>query len=54
MDLQEIRSLTDALRREVRKAVVGQDEVVELLLTSLMAGGHLLLEGRAGHRPRPC
>jgi MoxR-like ATPase len=48
MDLQEIRTLTDALRHEVRKAVVGQDEVIDLLLTSLLVGGHVLLEGVPG------
>ncbi|HXZ01066.1 MAG TPA: MoxR family ATPase [Stellaceae bacterium] len=48
MDLQEIRMLADALRREVRKAVVGQDEVIDLLLASLLVGGHVLLEGVPG------
>src|SRR5271168_835285 len=48
MDLQEIRALTDGARNEVRKAVVGQDHVIELLLTSLLAGGHVLLEGVPG------
>ena len=33
---------------EVRKAVVGQDEVIELMLTSLLVGGHVLLEGVPG------
>jgi MoxR-like ATPase len=32
----------------VRKAVVGQEEAVELLLTALLAGGHVLLEGVPG------
>ena len=40
--------MTDALRIEVRKAVVGQDEVIDFLLTSLLAGGHILLEGVPG------
>jgi len=40
--------VTDALRIEVRKAVVGQDEVIDFLLTSLLAGGHILLEGVPG------
>src|SRR5580704_8789771 len=48
MDLQEIRLTVDALRNEVRKAVVGQDEVIELMLTSLLVGGHILLEGVPG------
>jgi MoxR-like ATPase len=48
MDLQEIRRATEAVRGEIRKAVVGQDEVIELMLTSLLVGGHVLLEGVPG------
>jgi MoxR-like ATPase len=48
MDLQEIRALTEAIRAEVRKAVVGQDQVIELILTSLLVGGHILMEGVPG------
>ncbi len=40
--------LRDAVLQEIRKAVVGQDDVVELLLTGLVAGGHVLLEGVPG------
>jgi len=48
MDLQDIRNVAESLRTEVRKAIVGQDEVVELMLTSLLVGGHVLLEGVPG------
>src|ERR1700745_3618898 len=48
MELQEIRGLAEAVRGEVRKAVVGQDEVIDLLLTSLLVGDHILLEGVPG------
>jgi MoxR-like ATPase len=48
MDLQDIRNVAENLRTEVRKAIVGQDEVVELMLTSLLVGGHVLLEGVPG------
>ena len=48
MDVQSIRAVTEAVRAEVRKAVVGQDEVIDLLLTSLLVGGHILLEGVPG------
>src|SRR3982074_2905718 len=48
MDIQEIRSLAESIRGEVRKAVIGQEEVVELMLTSLLVGGHILLEGVPG------
>ena len=36
------------MRSEVRKAVVGQDETIDLMLTSLLVGGHVLLEGVPG------
>jgi MoxR-like ATPase len=48
MDLQDIRARADAIRAEVRKAVVGQDETIDLMLTSLLVGGHVLLEGVPG------
>ncbi len=48
MDLEAIRTLCDQIRSEVRKTVVGQDEVMDLLLTALMCGGHVLLEGVPG------
>jgi MoxR-like ATPase len=48
MDVQDIRAVTEGVRAEVRKAVVGQDEVIDLMLTSLLVGGHILLEGVPG------
>src|SRR5215470_1416251 len=48
MDVQEIRAITERVRGEVRKAVVGQDAVIDLMLTSLLVGGHILLEGVPG------
>ncbi|AZF23109.1 MoxR protein [Pseudomonas sp. R4-35-07] len=37
-----------ALRVELRKAVIGQDAVIDDVLTALIAGGHVLLEGVPG------
>jgi MoxR-like ATPase len=48
MNLDRIQAITEAVRGEVRKVVVGQDGVVDLLLTSLLCGGHVLLEGVPG------
>ncbi len=36
------------LRQEIAKVIVGQQEVVEQLLTAFIAGGHCLLEGLPG------
>lgn len=48
MELRDVSTITEGLRGEIRKAVVGQDEVVELMLVSLLCGGHVLLEGVPG------
>jgi len=38
----------DTVKREIAKVIVGQDDVVEGVLTCLLAGGHVLLEGVPG------
>jgi MoxR-like ATPase len=38
----------NAVRREIAKVIVGQDDVVEGVLICLLAGGHVLLEGVPG------
>ncbi len=40
--------LREASLAQVRKAVVGQDDALELMLCGLIAGGHVLLEGVPG------
>jgi len=46
--LDEVRALGDAIRGEVAKAVVGQEETAQLMLVALFSGGHILLEGPPG------
>ena len=41
-------AIREGVLNEVRKAVVGQDEALELMLCGLIAGGHVLLEGVPG------
>ena len=48
MELQHIGALVNAIRQEVGKAIIGQEETIELMLTSLLCGGHVLLEGVPG------
>lgn len=45
---QRATLLAGALREELRKAVFGQDEVIEGVLTALLAAGHVLVEGVPG------
>ncbi|MFK9006620.1 AAA family ATPase [Pseudomonas pergaminensis] len=46
--LQLASGQAQALRTELRKAVMGQDAVIDDVLTALIAGGHVLLEGVPG------
>src|SRR5881394_182023 len=47
----DAKRFTDSLakiRAEIGKSIVGQEEIVEGVLTALFAGGHVLLEGLPG------
>jgi len=46
--LAQARDLLAGVRAEILKAVVGQDEVVDQVVTAMVAGGHVLLEGVPG------
>jgi len=46
--VDDIKTLAGRIRGEIAKAVVGQEGAVDLLLTALFAGGHVLLEGPPG------
>lgn len=48
MTLETLRERADGLKAEIGKAVLGQDEAIELLLIALFARGHVLLEGPPG------
>ena len=47
-DLSLIAEKTQQLRDSIAQIVVGQTEAVDLLLTSIVAGGHVLIEGVPG------
>src|SRR3982750_1815225 len=44
---QIISSLND-LKQEIRKVIVGQEEIIDQLLITFLSGGHALLEGVPG------
>lgn len=47
-EINEALSVTAAIKEELGKVVIGQERVVEELLTAFIAGGHVLLEGVPG------
>ena len=48
MNVAEVQALAGRIRAETAKAVIGQDDTIDLMLTALFAGGHVLLEGPPG------
>jgi len=48
VNVSDVKTLADRIRTEIAKAVVGQGDTVDLILTALLAGGHVLLEGPPG------
>jgi MoxR-like ATPase len=48
VNLSDVRTIADEIRTEVGRAIVGQEEAVELMLIALFSSGHILLEGPPG------
>ena len=48
MNVDDVKALATRIREEVAKAITGQHDTVDLMLTALFAGGHILLEGPPG------
>lgn len=48
MNINGVQNLADQIREEIGKAIIGQQDTVDILLVALFAGGHVLLEGVPG------
>lgn len=46
--MEETRSFMNKVKENIGKVLVGKEEVIDLVLTSLIAGGHVLLEDVPG------
>ena len=47
-EISYVSSLIDKAREELKKVIVGQDELINLLIAGLLSNGHILLEGVPG------
>ncbi len=47
-ELAETLEIVARMRSEIRKVVLGQDEVIDMVLTAFLASGHVLVEGVPG------
>ncbi len=48
IDFTNLKDKLDSLRREIGRIIIGQQEWVDLLLTAILADGHVLVEGVPG------
>ena len=48
LDLSKISSITQGIRQELAKVIIGQSNTIDLLIAALFSGGHVLLEGVPG------
>ena len=46
--ISEAKSILEKVKKEISKAFIGQEKLVEELLITLLAGGHILVEGVPG------
>lgn len=46
--LNVVRDKIDAIKAEMSKVIVGQEQMIELMIVALLADGHVLLEGVPG------
>ena len=47
-DLTALNEAVLSIREEIKKIIVGQDEMVRLIIAALLADGHVLIEGVPG------
>ena len=47
-DLSTLQRSVDTLKEEIGKVIVGQEQMIELLLAGMLADGHVLIEGVPG------
>ncbi|HVT84913.1 MAG TPA: MoxR family ATPase [Chitinophagaceae bacterium] len=47
-DLTALNQAVLSIRNEIKKVIVGQDEMVKLIIAALLADGHVLIEGVPG------
>lgn len=48
IDVSDIQAKVTAIKQELRKVIVGQDEVINQLVIALLSNGHSLIEGLPG------
>ena len=48
IDLKNLQKAVQNIKREIKKIIVGQDDMIDFLIISILANGHSLIEGVPG------
>ncbi|HMQ49950.1 MAG TPA: MoxR family ATPase [Saprospiraceae bacterium] len=48
LDLTRIKLASDLIREELHRVIIGQHELIDLLIAGMFSGGHVLIEGVPG------
>src|SRR5206468_1429327 len=47
-DVSQLREAVTKIKTEIAKVIVGQEEMIELMIAAILADGHVLIEGVPG------
>lgn len=47
-DLSELKESIDKVRAEVKKIIIGQENIIDMMIAAILADGHVLIEGVPG------
>src|SRR6187549_548399 len=48
IDLRSLNESINKIREEIGKVIVGQEQMIDFLITAILADGHVLIEGVPG------
>lgn len=48
MDIKQMKAIADGIRGNIEKVIVGKSDIIEMILSAMLAGGHVLLEDVPG------
>ena len=48
MNLEQVADLADKIKTNIKQVIVGKDKTIDLMITTLLVGGHVLIEDTPG------
>lgn len=48
MEFSEIQAISDRIKKNVERVIIGKSDIIDMIVTAIIAGGHVLLEDTPG------